>query len=394
MTGLPVLRMLARQDRRLRAGRPWAFANELDLDAARELAPGTIVNLEAANGERLGTASFNRHSLIAARLYSRQANTKLDQSFFAGALRRALALRERFFSAPFYRLAHAEGDGLPGFIIDRFDRVLTVQANTAGAEGLLPVLLAALDDVLAPGAVVLRQDSPVRALEGLESYVRTAAGPPPDKVEVLEGGCRFPVDLMGGQKTGWYFDLAAARAQVAALAAGVEMLDLFSHSGAFAVTAAKAGARHVLAVESSAPALELAAAAAAASGVSAAMEFRRGDVFEELQALAAKGRGFGLVVADPPSFVKSKKELAPGARGYRKLARLAAHVVAPEGLLFIACCSHHVSAELFAEEVAAGLEAAGRGGRIVAQGGAGPDHPVHPHLPETAYLKHLLIQVD
>jgi 23S rRNA (cytosine1962-C5)-methyltransferase len=172
------------------------------------------------------------------------------------------------------------------------------------------------------------------------------------------------------------------------------MLDLFCHSGAFAITAAKAGARKLLAVESSAPALELAAAAAAANGVAASIEFRRGDVFEELQALAATGRRFDLVVADPPSFVKSKKELAPGARGYRKLARLAAGMVAPEGLLFVACCSHHVSAELFAEEVAAGLGAAHRPGRIVAEGGAGPDHPVHPHLPETAYLKHLLIQVD
>ena len=394
MNTLPVLRMLARQDRRLRAGRPWAFANELDLDAARDLPPGTIVNLEAANGERLGTASFNRHSLIAARLYSRQANTKLDQGFFAGALKRALALRERFFPQPFYRLVHAEGDGLPGFIIDRFNRVLTVQSNTAGAERLLPELLAALSETLAPSSVVLRHDSPVRALEGLESYIRVAAGPAPEKIDVMEGGCRFPVDLMAGQKTGWYFDLAAARGQIAALASGADMLDLFCHSGAFAVTAAKAGARHVLAVESSAPALELAAAAAAASGVAAAMEFRRADVFDELQALAAKGRRFNLVVADPPSFVKSKKELAPGARGYRKLARLAAHVVAPEGLLFIACCSHHVSAELFANEVAAGLEAAGRGGRIVAQGGAGADHPVHPHLPETAYLKHLLLQID
>lgn len=393
-SALPVLRLLARQDRRLRSGRPWAYANEIDLDAARQLAPGTIVNLEAANGDRLGTASFNRHSLIATRLYSRLPNATLDRGFFAAALQRALALRERFFSAPFYRLVHAEGDGLPGFVVDRHDDVLAVQANTAGAERLLPEMLAALTETLAPSAVVLRHDSPVRALEGLESYVRMATGSPAHKAVVVEGGCRFPVDMLGGQKTGWYYDLAAARRQIAALAAGANMLDLCCHSGAFAITAARAGARQVLAVESSAPALELAAAAAAANGVAAAVTFRRGDVFEELQALAAADKRFDLVVADPPSFVKSKKELGPGARGYRKLARLAAGVVAPEGLLFIASCSHHVSPELFAAEVAAGLGAAERGGRIVAAGGAGPDHPVHPQLPETAYLKHLLIQVD
>lgn len=392
---LPRIRFLPGQDRRVRAGHPWAFANELNLDAeARALAPGAAVTLIASDGRPLGTATFNLRSLIAARLFSREPDVALDAGFLAGRLAAALALRGRFFGAPYYRLVHAEGDGLPGFVIDRFGDAVVVQANTAGADRLLPDLLTALAEVLAPEQVVLRNDSPVRELEGLPLEVKVAAGRIDGPVEVEEGGCRFPADLLAGQKTGWFYDLAPARGLMAGLARGGRMLDLYCHTGGFAVRAAVGGATSVLALDRSEPALALAAAAAGRNGVVGTCRFQRGDAFAELERLGAAGERFPTVIADPPSFVKSKKELKSGARGYRKLARLAAQTVAPGGFLFIASCSHHVGVELFAGEVAHGIAAAGRNGRVLVNGGAGPDHPVHPLLPESAYLKYQVLQLD
>lgn len=391
---LPLIKMQNGQDRRLRAGHPWAFANELQLDAAaRALAPGSLVTLAGADGRPLGTAGFNLHSLIAARLYDRQPDRKLDASFFHQRLAAALALRDRLHARPHYRLVHAEGDNLPGFIVDRYGDVLTVQANTASAEQLTPVLLAALTELLRPRAIVLRNDSSIRALEGLDEAVRLAQGELDGPVEVLEGDCRFPVDPLAGQKTGWFFDLAPARQFMARLARGTNVLDLYCHTGAFAVQAAAAGATRVDGLDRSEAAIALAGQAAEANGVGRTCQFRRAEVFAALEQWPSQER-YGCVIADPPSFVKSRKELAVGARGYRKLARLVAPRVAPGGFLFIASCSHHMPVDQFAVEVAAGLATAGRTGRIIAAGGAGPDHPVHPQLPESAYLKYQILQLD
>lgn len=305
---LPRVRFLPGQDRRVRAGHPWAFANELNLDAAaRALAPGAAVTLTAADGRPLGTATFNLHSLIAARLFTREPDIVLDGGFLTGRLASALALRRRFFDAPYYRLVHAEGDGLPGFVIDRFGDALVVQANTAGAERLLPDLLAALSEVVAPRQVVLRNDSPVRALEGLPLEVRVAVGEVSGPVEVEEGGCRFPADLLAGQKTGWFYDLAPARGLMAGLACGGRMLDVYCHTGGFSVRAAMAGARAVQALDRSEPALVLAAAAAERNGMAGICRFQRGDAFAGLERLGSAGERFEAVIADPPSFVKSKK---------------------------------------------------------------------------------------
>jgi 23S rRNA (cytosine1962-C5)-methyltransferase len=213
-------------------------------------------------------------------------------------------------------------------------------------------------------------------------------------VEIEDRGARFPIDVLGGQKTGWYLDIAEARGRVARLAQGARVLDLYCHTGAFAVIAARAGAKDVRAIDSSAKAIELARAAAALNGLGERTRFERADVFEALGAIDAQPERYDLVIADPPSFVKAKKDIAVGARAYRKLARLSAGAVERGGFLFIASCSHNMTPELFAHEVGAGLAAAARGGRILMSGGAGPDHPVHPQLAETAYLKWLLLQID
>lgn len=392
----PAIRLKPGHDKRVRAGHPWAFANEIQLDAdARLLAPGTLVRLLDGAGQPLGTASFNLHSLIAARILSNDPDQALDRGFFTARLQAARDLRERFFAEPYYRLVHAEADRLPGIVIDRYGAILVIQINTAGAERLLPELLAAAQDLLQPAGVVLRNDAPVRSLEGLESYVRLASGTVTPPIELRENQVRYLADPLGGQKTGWFFDLREPRALIGKLAGGARVLDAYCHTGAFALQAAVAGAAEVIGIDRAAPALELAAAAAKLNQVAGKCRFVQADAFAELERLGAQGgQRFDLLIADPPSFVKAKKELKSGVKGYRKLTRLATRLVAPGGFLFIGCCSHHVPEPDFAEEVSRGLVAAGRGGRIVAAGGAGADHPIHPQLPESAYLKWRILQVD
>jgi 23S rRNA (cytosine1962-C5)-methyltransferase len=337
---------------------------------------------------------FNPHTLIAARLLTRAPEERIDAAFLAERLARALTLRERLVPAPFYRLAHAEADGLPGLILDRYGDTVVLQANTAGMERMTPLLLQALERVLGPAAVLLRNDSPSRKLEGLELEVRWAKGGRDAPIDLIENGARFPVELGQGQKTGWFFDQRENRALVAGLAGGARLLDLYCYGGGFAVQAALAGAASTIAVDRSEAALAAAARAAAANGVAGRCQFRRAEVFDELRRLRDAGERFDIVVADPPAFVKSKKELAQGAKGYRKLVRLAAPLVASGGLLFVASCSHHVDPPLFADQVRRGLLDANRAGRILAATGAAKDHPVHPALPESAYLKAQLLQLD
>lgn len=392
----PILRLQPGEDRRIRAGHPWVFANELKLDdAGRALPAGSVVRLAGADGRMLGVGTFNRHSLIAVRLFSAEPDARLDRDFLVRRLTAARDLRARLGLGTHHRLVHAEGDALPGFIVDRYGDVAVVQANTAGAEALTPDLLDALEAVIAPRAIVLRNDAAVRGLEGLGQAVTLARGTLPDRIAAEEGGLQFPVDPLGGQKTGFFFDLRTARAQVAGLAAGAaRMLDVYCHTGAFGLSAAAAGAAEVTMVDRSDHAVALAESGAKANGLAGRCRFVREDGFAALERLGHEGQRFDVVVTDPPSFVKSKKELKSGARGYRKLVRLAAPLVAPGGFYFVASCSHNVSAELFADEVRAGLAAAGRNGRVILAGGAGPDHPVHPHLPESAYIKYQVLQLD
>lgn len=395
MTAVPVVRIQPGRHKRAAAGHPWVYSNEVAMDgAAKALPPGELVRLDAANGEPLGLAMFNPHTLISARILSRDPEAKIDADFLARRLDAALALRERLYPGGCYRLIHAEADGLPGAVIDRYGDVVAIQANTAGIDRLMPQLLEAVDRVLSPRVVVLRNDSNARQLEGLELYVKVAKGTLEGPVALTENGARFFADLEAGQKTGWFYDQRDNRAAVARLAAGRRVLDLYTYAGGFAVAAARGGAREVTAVDRSERALALAERAAEANGLAGLCRFVRVEAFVELEHLAGAGERFEIVVADPPAFVKSKKDLNQGARGYRKLARLAAAIVAPGGFLFIASCSHHVDVPLFAEQVRRGLSDARRGGRILQTTGVAADHPVHPHLPESAYLKGQLLQLD
>jgi len=391
----PTVTLLPGHQKRALHGHPWIFSNEVQMDApAKALTPGGLVTLKTGDGRALGVATFNPHTLVAARLFDRDAGRRIDRVFLAKRLRRALAIREKLYPEPFYRLIHAEADGIPGAVVDRFGDVVVAQLNTAGTTRLEPELLAALETVLAPRAIVLRNDSPARGLEGLTEEVRVARGEIAGPAELRENGARFEVDLLGGQKTGWFYDQRDNRGFMAKLSQGSRVLDLYCFVGGFAIEAAVAGATAVVGIDRSEPALALAARATALNGVEGRSEFRRGEAFAELQTLASAGERFDLVIADPPAFVKSKKDLGPGLRRYRKLARLAAGVVAPQGYPFLASCSHNVSPEHSWEAVRRGLEDASRSGRLLRGAGAAPDHPVHPHLPESAYLKALVLALD
>jgi 23S rRNA (cytosine1962-C5)-methyltransferase len=391
----PTITLQPGRHKRAEAGHPWVYSNEIAMDAAaKALPPGTLVTLRKAGGEPMGVASFNAHTLVAARILDRDAQRPIDRAFFAARLESALTLRRRLYAEPYYRLVHAEADGLPGIVADRFGDVLVAQLNTAGMARLEAEWLAACDAVLAPRAILLRNDSPARALEGLEPELRVAQGAIDGPIELVENGARFLADPREGQKTGWFFDQRDNRRFVAGLSRGARVLDLYCYAGGFAIAAAQAGADQVLALDRSEAALALAARSAELNGVGERCRFQRADAFGELSRLGAQGERFDVVIADPPAFVKSKKDLGPGLRGYRKLARLAATLVAPGGLLFIASCSHNVEPPDFAEAVRRGLEDAGRSGRILRSAGAAPDHPVHPWLPESAYLKAQALVLD
>ena len=392
MSHTKTIQLKPREGRRARAGAPWIFSNEVQMDAAtKALTPGTVVSVLFDDGQPVGTGYFNPKSLIAVRLLDRALDTVIGTGFFVRHIERALTLREALYARPFYRLIHAEGDGLPGLTLDRFGDTVVAQVTTAGMEALTETLLKALEKTIAPANVILRNDAPARALEGLAEYVRAAKGEM-GRVAVEENGVRYFADLGQGQKTGWYYDQRDNHAFMASLAKGKSVLDAYSYTGGFGIVAAKAGATEVVCLDSSAPALALAEESAVANGVT--IKAVKADVFEELERLAAAKETFDIVIADPPPFVRSRKDLEPGAKAYRKLARLAAAVTAKGGYLLLASCSHNIPVERFAAECATGLARAGRQAALIRQAGAGPDHPVHPMLPETAYLKALVYALD
>src|SRR6185437_9872372 len=362
--------------------------------ATKALPPGGLVTVRKPDGKGLGVATFNAHPLVSARLLSRDATQKIDRIFLTRALRRALALREKLFAEPCYRLVHAEADGLPGLVVDRFGTALVCQFNTAGMALLETDVLAALDELLRPEIIVLRNDSSARLAEGLTNEVRVAKGTVDGPIEFVENGARFRADLLGGQKTGWFFDQRANRRFMSALARDGRVLDLYTFAGGFAVQAALAGAREVVGIDRSEPALTLATEAARLNGVAERCAFRRAEAFAEMERLAQEDERFDVVIADPPAFIKAKKDVGAGLRGYRKLAHLAGALVAKGGFLFVASCSHNAELSAFAEAIRRGLADTGRNARILRTSGADSDHPVHPALPESAYLKAQIFLLD
>ena len=392
---LPTVTILAGRDRRVRQGHPWVFANEIQMDQnAKAIAPGSLVKLQTENGEKLGVAGFNPHVLIAARRHDPRPDAKIDRIWFAQKFAAAQALRQRFLRTPFYRLVHAEADGLPGLIVDLYSDTAVVQANTATMDSLLPDIVPALTEITSARNVVLVRSGAAVQQEGLAEESRLLAGTLDGPLQVDENGANFFSDPLGGQKTGWFYDQRDNRAFAAKLCGGAEVLDVYCYAGGFGVLAATQMAREVTMVDRSAAALALAERASEANTVHDRCRFLKMDALDALELMTAKGRHFDVVIADPPAFIKSRKDMAAGLKGYRKLARLAAGVVKHGGILCLGSCSHHAEQAAWSEENVRGIYEAGRSGIIVRTSGAGADHPVHPLLPESAYLKFQVFQLD
>lgn len=393
---LPVVRLLPKANARaVRRGFPWVYANELVVDRrTKGLAPGTIALLEDSDRAPMGLVAVNPASKIICRMLDPEGSAPPDQAWFEHRLARALSLRERLFETPFYRLIHAEADGLPGVIIDRFGDLAVVQPNAAWADVLLAPLVAALVAVTGVTTILKSAGGRGRTLEGLDCEDAVLAGAAPaGPVPVSMNGAIYLADVIGGQKTGLYYDQRPNHAFAARLSQGARVLDMFSHVGGFALAALAGGAASALAVDGSAPALELADAGAAQMGVSDRFSTRKGDAFDVLTALAGEDAQFDLIVCDPPAFAPAKPSLEAGLRAYERVAKLSAPLVSDGGYMVLCSCSHAADMAAFQGACLRGIGRAGRRAQLIHSGAAGPDHPLMPQLAESGYLKALFFRL-
>jgi 23S rRNA (cytosine1962-C5)-methyltransferase len=386
MKGSAQLHLRRNQDRRVRAGHPWIFSNEVArIDGS--VADGDLVEVRDARGAFLGRAYYNRHSLICARILTR-GRDEPDADFFARRIERALRYRERVApDTPVVRVVHSEGDLLPGLIVDRYGDWLAVQILTLGMEVRAELVREALERILQPRGVMRIADAPLRALEGLPLERGVWWGDVPERIEVELEGFTVEVDLRHGQKTGLYLDQRENRRRAEARAGGRRVLDLFSYQGEWSLHAARGGAEEVLAVDGSEAALAAARRNAERNRLADRIHFERGDAFEVARRLLGEGRRFGLVILDPPALVKSRKHLAAGARAYRELNRMAMAMLEEGGSLVTSSCSHALEDELFHQVLIEAARAAHRPFRLVQWSGEAADHPRLLAVPETHYLK-------
>jgi 23S rRNA (cytosine1962-C5)-methyltransferase len=393
---LPVVRLLPKaKPQVIRHGFPWVFANELVMDRrTKGVTPGGLVVVEDAERRPLGLGTMNPLSKIAVRMLDFDPEAVIDQAWFKTKIARALQHRDAIYDEPVYRLVHAEADGLPGIIIDRFGDVAVIQPNAAYAEAMLEPLVAALIEVTGVTTVIKNGTGRARSLEGLEEEMVVVHGTQPTgAIPVMMNGATYMADVMGGQKTGLFLDQRPNHAFAAGLMNGGRMLDMFSHVGGFSLAALAAGAGSALAVDGSAPALELAKAGAEATGVADRFETRQGDAFDVLEALGAEEEVFDVVACDPPAFAPSKPSAEKGLRAYERLARLAAPLVKDGGYLVLCSCSHAADLKRFRDASARGIGRGGRRSQLVYTGSAGPDHPLLPQLAESGYLKALVFRL-
>ncbi|MEH6491380.1 class I SAM-dependent rRNA methyltransferase [Halopseudomonas sp.] len=392
---LPSLRLKHNADRRIRGGHLWVFSNEVDTAQTplTELHAGQEVQLETSTGKPLGLVCVSPNNLICARLHSRDNNHALDKSLLVHRFKVALSLRERLFDKPFYRLVYGESDLLPGLVIDRFGDYFVVQIGTPGMERVREDIVAALVQVFKPQAVLFKNDSGARKLEGLESYVEDAFGTMPELVGLEENGVAFQAPVRDGQKTGWFYDHRANRARLAPYVTGKRVLDLYSYIGGWGVQAAAFGASEVMCVDSSAPALDRVEANAELNGVAEKMVVVEGDVMAALKELKNAGERFDVVIADPPAFIKKRKDIRNGEAAYRRLNEQAMRLLNKDGILVSASCSMHLEEDKLKEALLGASRHLDRNLMITERGFQGADHPLHPAIPETGYIKALFCRV-
>jgi 23S rRNA (cytosine1962-C5)-methyltransferase len=391
---LPVLRLKRGEDRRIAAGHMWVFSNEVDTASTplTALPTGALVQMQSHRGQFLGYAYVNPHALICARIVGRDIAHPIDRTLIAQRLEVAVALRQKLTRDPYYRLVFGESDGLPGLVLDRYGDVIVGQIATAGMEALKADVTAAVREVLNPATLFWKNDSSARDLEHLPQTAEAAFGNVPEELVVIESGLRFAAPLTAGQKTGWFYDQTANRQRmVRYMWPGTRVLDVCSYVGAWAVTALKNGAASALCIDSSDAALQAAKRNAESNGV--AIDTLRDDAFDALKALQDRGERFDVVVVDPPAFIKRKKDVPQGQAAYRKLNQLALGLMQGDGLLVSCSCSYHLAADDLVTAIQSAARHTGKFVQILEAGGQSPDHPVHPAIPETRYLKAFFCRV-
>ncbi len=396
MPTLPAVRIDEHSVRRVKMGYPWVFRSEvINAKESDAIPPGSAVDFVRDKGDFVGRGFYNPKVQLVGRVMTWKPEENLERFFIYHRVESAWVYREKLYPGqPYYRLIHAESDGLPGLIVDRFGDVVVCQVNTAGMETLWPHIESALKSLLRPKEIILRNDTAAREQEGLEKKLVGLMGTLADPVvQILENGVKFAVDVMGGQKTGWFYDQRDNRAWVSSLARGGSLLDVFCHTGGFGITAAAQGAEAVTFIDSSSDALMTLDKNATLNGVERKCQIIEGVAFDMMEKLPHMGRKYEVVCVDPPAFVKSRKDLGPGMKGYQKLARLAEPLIERSGYLFFGSCSSHVGVKDLIEVVSGGLAKSGRHFQLIKTSGAGPDHPVHPLLPETQYLKGLTFRM-
>ncbi|HEY8313075.1 MAG TPA: class I SAM-dependent rRNA methyltransferase [Candidatus Baltobacteraceae bacterium] len=386
-----MLRLLPNADRRIRLGHAWIFSNEVDVKRTplANFAAGELTAVVDARGKGVGLAYVNPNALICARVLTSDTGASIDQKWLVGRMRRALALRGRVYPSPHYRAIYGESDGLPGMVVDRYGETLVAQLNTAGCIALRDGIVGALHEVFEPSGIALRTAGSVRALEGIAG-LDESIGEVPDRADVVEGDVTFIAPLRGGQKTGFFYDQRDNRSRLQRYVSGANVLDAYSYIGTWGVRAARFGAKHVTCVDSSVPALEIATENARHNGVSIATQ--AGDAIEVLEAYAAAGRRFDVVIVDPPALIKRKRDIAAGESLYERLNRAALRVLVKDGVLVSSSCSHHLSATHLQRVLLHATRAENRRAQILERHGHAPDHPIHPAMPETEYLKTFFVR--
>ncbi len=391
---LPQLILNSQADRRLKRGHLWIYSNEVDVKKTplKAFKAGDQALVCSSAGKPLAIAIINPTALICGRIVNRDIKHPLNKSLLVHRFKQALALREACFSAPYYRLIYGDSDLLPGLVVDRFGDYLVVQMASAGMDVQKDAIVEALQKVIKPTAILLRNDHSARSLEGLEEYVE-AIGDVPEAVELVENGVRFLAPIADGQKTGWFYDHRENRAMLQRLAPGKRVLDVFSYVGGWGVQAAAAGASEVMCVDVSEQALEWVGENAHLNGVDETMQGLRGKSVQVLKELIAQGEQFDIVVLDPPAFIKRKKDQKSGEAAYRHMNELAIRLLARDGILVSASCSMHLEKNTLLEIVRGAARHLDRHAQIIHQGGQGADHPIHPAIPETDYLKAVFARV-
>ena len=391
----PVLKLKKNEERRIRAGHLWVFSNEVNTKETPfdQMEAGQLVDIQASNGKSLGIGYVNPVSLICARILSRDPKHPPNQSLIVHRIKVALSLRQQFFEKPFYRLIFGESDFLPGLVVDRFDDVLTVQITTAGMEAMKDDIIAALDKVIRPKSILLRNDSSAREREGLPSYIESVLGEVPETVVLEDMGVSYEAPIKTGQKTGWYYDQRMSRGVLSGIVKEKRVLDVFSYIGAWGVKAAVEGASEVVCIDASEKALEMVGVNAELNLVDDKMSGILGDAFQALKELREEKEKFDIVIVDPPAFIKRKKDFKRGREAYHRLNKMAIQVLSKDGILVSGSCSHHLTRNELQKTMLQSARHLDRNMQILVQGYQGPDHPVHPAIPETEYLKAIFARI-